>query len=86
LKKVVKQWHQLERIEWFLGTLQAWSSGTNGYFALDDFSDRIADAVKEDESNLDRAVDRLVAANKRLHGVIDALNDRMRMQVDPARP
>jgi hypothetical protein len=29
-----KQWHQLEHTEWFLGTLQAWSSGTDDYFAL----------------------------------------------------
>ena len=34
LKKVIKQWHQLEHTEQFLGTLQAWSSGTDDYFAL----------------------------------------------------
>jgi hypothetical protein len=74
LKKVIKQWHQLEHTEWFLGTLQAWSSGTNDYFALHDFSDRVADAVKEDESTLDGAVDRLAAANKRFKDVTDAMD------------
>jgi hypothetical protein len=74
LKNVIKHWHQLERTEGFLGTLRAWSSGTNDYFALDDFSDRIADAVKEDESSLDEAVDRLAAANKRFNYVIDAMD------------
>src|ERR1700692_1471624 len=47
LKKVIKQWHQLEHTEWFLGTLQAWSSGTNGHFGLDDFLDHIADVIKD---------------------------------------
>jgi hypothetical protein len=74
LKKVIKQWHQLEHTERFLGTLQAWHSGTDGYFALDDFLDHVADAVQEDASGLDGAVDRLGAANKRFNDVIDAMD------------
>jgi hypothetical protein len=74
LKKVIKQWHRLEHTERFLGTLQAWSSSTDGYFALDDFLDHVADAVQEDASGLDGAVDRLATANKRLNDVIDAMD------------
>jgi hypothetical protein len=77
LKKVIKQWHQLEHTEQFLGTLQAWNSGTDGYFALDDFLDHVADVVQEDASSLDGAVDRLVAANKRFNDVIDAMDQNL---------
>jgi hypothetical protein len=42
----------------------------------DHFLDLIADAINEDESLLDAAVDRLAAANKRVHDAIDAIDDR----------
>jgi hypothetical protein len=77
LKKVIKQWQRLEHTESFLGTLQTWNSGLNGYFGLDDFIDHVGDAVQDDERDFDGAVDRLAVAHKRLHDAIDALNDSL---------
>ena len=77
LKKVIKQWHRLEHTVWFFGTLEAWRSATEGHDCVPDhFLDLIADAINEDESLLDVAVDRLAAANKRVHDTIDAMDDR----------
>jgi hypothetical protein len=73
-KKVIKQWQRFEHTESFLGTLQTWNSGLNGYFGLDDFIDHVGDAVQDDERDFDGAVDRLAVAHKRLHDAIDALN------------
>jgi hypothetical protein len=36
-----------------------------------------ADAIRNDESSLDVAVDRLAAANKRVHDVIDAMDRKL---------
>ncbi len=75
LKNVIKQWHQLQHSEWFFGTLVAWHSATEGHdFVPDHFLDLIADVVQEDESSLDVAVDRLAAANKRVHEAIEAMD------------
>jgi hypothetical protein len=77
LKKVIKQWHRLEHTEWFFGTLEAWRSATEGHNCVPDhFLDLITNAINEDESLLDVAVDRLAAANKRVHDAIDAMDDR----------
>jgi hypothetical protein len=78
LKKVIKQWHQLQHTEWFFGTLEAWSSATEGHdFVPDHFLDLIADAINEDESLLDVAVDRLAAANKRVHEAVEAMDRKL---------
>jgi hypothetical protein len=86
LKDVVKYYQTLEHAEWFLGTLKAWHSGTDGYFALDDFLDHVADTNKADDSNLDVAVGRLAVTHKRLHDVIDAMNDRVLYAGRPSAP
>jgi hypothetical protein len=86
LKNVIKHYQKLEHAEWFLGTLKAWHSGTDGHFALDDFLDHVADTNKADESNLDVAVGRLAVTHKRLHDVIDAMNDRVLYARRPNAP
>jgi hypothetical protein len=78
LKKVIKQWQQLQHTEWFFGTLEAWRSATEGHdFVPDHFLDLIADVVQGDESSLDVAVDRLAAANKRVHEAIEAMDRKL---------
>jgi hypothetical protein len=77
LKKVIRQWHRLEHTERFFGTLEAWHSATEGHFVLDDFLDHVADAINEDEWLLDVAVDRLAAANKRVHDAIEAMDPKL---------
>jgi hypothetical protein len=77
LKKVIKQYELVEHSGWFLGTLKALNSGTDGHFFIDDFIGHVVDVNEGDESSLDVAVDKLAVTHKRLHEAIDALNDRM---------
>jgi hypothetical protein len=76
----------LNGTEWVFGTLEAWRSATEVHDCVPGhFLDLIADAINEDESLLDVAVDRLAAANKRVHDAIDAMNDRKYSDEKPKR-
>jgi hypothetical protein len=72
LRKVIKQWHQLQHSEWFFNTLEVWRSVTEEHeLVSEDFLDRIADTIDEDYALLDRALDQLMASHKRVHEAIE---------------
>jgi hypothetical protein len=79
LKKVVKQWHLVEEAERFFDSLEEWHAileeGEEGSGIPDDLSDLATWAINEEECNLDEAINRLVAADKRVHDAVNAMGD-----------
>jgi hypothetical protein len=77
----------LNGTEWVFGTLEAWRSAPEVHDCVPGhFLDLIADAINEDESLLDVAVDRLAAANKRVHDATGAMDDPKLYSDRPSAP
>jgi hypothetical protein len=78
LREVIKQWRRLEDAEKFFDTLEVWHSVIEeGSGVPDNLSDLATWAINEEECNLDKAINRLVAANKRVYDASEAMGDQV---------